>query len=131
MPGRRLDSRQGHRAPSLVGFQTTSTRLRFGTASRRSASRFPPSSGPGEMVNPVTFAPGRARLATSFCRIRKSVVAAPITIGVVVVASFAAVAAGPPSVMMTSTLRATSSAASAASLSVRPFAARTSKRISA
>ena len=123
-------ARSESRAPSLLGFQMTSIRLRLGIASRRSSNRLPYSSAPVEIVKPVTFPPGRARLSTSSCRTKNSVVAAPITMGVAAVACFAAVAAGPPSVTMTSTFKEISSAASADSRSTRPAAARASSRTS-
>ncbi len=77
--------------------------------------RFPSVSAP-KKVTPVRLPPGRLRLCTS----PPAIGSVPLlkTIGIVVVAAFAAIAvAGPPSVAMTATFFATSSAASAGSRS--------------
>ena len=98
------------------GHLRTATRDTLGKASFRSSSRFPATSGE-ILVNPVTFPPGRARLATS-----PWVTASPepvITMAMVLVAFFAASAAVPVDVTMMSTLRRTNSSARAASRSAR------------
>ena len=73
-------------------------------------------------VSPVTFPPGRARLATMRCLTASAESA--MTMGIVLVAFFARRAPCPVLVTMTSTLRRTSSAASSASLSMSPSADR-------
>lgn len=81
---------------------------------------------PGAMtLNPVTFPPGRARLATSPVSIGAALTA--MTIGIVLVASFAAWAAEVASVTSRSTLSRTSSAASATNHSGFPAAKRYSR----
>ena len=107
----------------------TATRASDGTASRSSSSRLPSSSAPVEIRKPVTFPPGRARPATRPCRTR-SIAAAPMTMGIVLVARLAATSAGPPSVTITSSGNVTRSAASAGSRSIFPSAARTSRLMS-
>ena len=81
-----------------------------GTNSCSSSSRFGPSSTP-RVVTPVRLPPGRLRLATS----PASTGSTPIekTIGIVVVAAFAAGAAGVPVATITATWRRTRSAANA------------------
>ena len=67
---------------------------------------------PGQRVdNPVMFPPGRARLATN--PLPTGSLSCAMTMGIVAVASLAARVAVGPAVTMTSTLRRTSSAASA------------------
>ena len=84
----------------------------------------PKISGPEVNVVPVTLPPGRARLATnplatgSFGKI--------ITIGMVLVAFFAACTAEPAGATMTSTLRRTNSAARSGNRSTLPSAHRNS-----
>src|SRR5215467_13067339 len=75
-----------------LGLTSTATRLAAGTNSRRSSSRFAANSSVRRLM-PVRFPPGRARLATR----PLSAGSAPIkeTIGIVVVAAFAADAAVP------------------------------------
>lgn len=69
-------------------------------------------SGPAKRANPVTLPPGRPRLATRPDRTGSGpLVAMTITIGIVVVACFAAMAAVSTAARMTSTLRRTSSIA--------------------
>src|SRR6516165_9429771 len=83
----------------LAEFQITATRESPGTASFRISRRFPSSSGP-RMVKPVTFPPGRAKLATS-----PDSTGLPLdakTIGIVSVAALAARVPGVPVVTMTS-----------------------------
>ena len=93
------------------GFSRTAMRAAPGTASFSISSRLPASCGE-KKDKPVMLPPGRARLAA-----RPSCTGSPTaakTIGIVVVARFAASAASvPPAVTMISTLRATSSAARA------------------
>ena len=60
---------------------------------------------------PVTFAPGRARLATS--PLSTGSVTSDMTIGIVLVTCLAALVAAPPIATMTRTLRRTKSAARA------------------
>ena len=99
------------------------TRESLGTISFRSSSRFPLISG-ARVENPVMFPPGRARLATN--PFPTGSVSCPMTMGIVAVASLAGrVAAGPPETI-TSTLRRTSSAASAGTRSSFPSAYRDS-----
>src|SRR5215471_11623950 len=85
------------------------TRRADGSKSRISCTLLPAVSA-ATLANPVTFPPGRGRLATS-PRPTGSPVSA-ITIGISRVACFAATAVGVNQVTMTSTLRRTSSAAS-------------------
>jgi hypothetical protein len=78
-----------------------------------------------ELDMPVTLPPGRARLA-----MRPDSTASPaaITMGMVVVACFAAFTAGVWYATMTSTFRRTRSSASAAPALGSPFAERISNR---
>jgi hypothetical protein len=92
----------------------TATRAARGIASLSNSSRFDMSSRT-KKVDPVTFPPGRARLAT-----RPDATASPLvvmTIGIVVVACLAARTLAVPPVRMRSTLRRTSSDARAGSRS--------------
>ncbi len=107
--------------PGLVEVPKTATRESLGTISFRSSSRFPLSSG-ARVDNPVMFPPGRARLATNPLPTGSGSCA--MTMGIVEVASLAARVAVGPAVTMTSTLRRTSSAASAGRRSSFPSADR-------
>ena len=91
-----------------------------------SSSRFPLSSG-ASVDNPVMFPPGRARLAMNL--LPTGSVSFVMTMGIVVVASFAARVGNGPAVTMMSTLRRTSSAASAGRRSSFPSAYRNSMTI--
>jgi hypothetical protein len=92
------------------------TREMLGNASLRSSSCLPVTQG--EMVvKPVTFPPGRARLATNPCATASAELA--ITMGMVAVASLAASAAVPVVVTMISTLRPSNSTTWARSRSTR------------
>ena len=88
------------------------------------SSRLPLSSRE-RVVSPVTLPPGRARVATNPRPTGSPPVA--MTIGMLVVAFFAARAAGLPAVTTTSTLRRTSSSANVGSRSSWPSTHRTSK----
>jgi hypothetical protein len=85
------------------------------------------SSSRAAAVSPVTFPPGRARLATKPCSIGLALVA--ITIGMVSVACFKARIVSPPDATRTSTGRPTSSAARPSSRSDRPPESRHSTTI--
>ena len=85
-----------------------------GTNSRISSSRFGPTSS-NKIVTPVRLPPGRFRLATSPDATGLS--PTEKTIGIVVVAAFAATTAG-PFAAITATCRRTRSAASAGSRSL-------------
>ena len=88
---------------ALAGLTSTAIRAAVGTSSRRSSSRFATSSVPTKLI-PVRLPPGRARLVT-----RPSPTGSSLTIktiGIVVVAAFAANAvAGPWIVAITATRR--------------------------
>src|SRR5215469_17253097 len=88
----------------LFGLDTSAARDKRGIASFSSSSRFAASSGL-KKVDPVMLPPGWARLCTSPSA-RMSPVAA-ITMGMVVVACFAATAPAAPCVTMTLTFRRT------------------------
>jgi hypothetical protein len=108
------------------GFMRTAIRLTPGVTSLSNSSHFPTRSLV-TLDNPVTLPPGRAKLLTSPSAIGSPTT--PNTIGTVVVACLAARAATvPPAVRMTSTLRATSSAARTGSRSIFPSAQRYSIR---
>ena len=107
--------------PGLVEVPKTATRESLGTISFRSSSCFPLSSG-AKVDNPVMFPPGRARLATNPFPTGSGSCA--MTMGIVEVASLAARVAWGPAVTMMSTLRRTSSAASAGRRSNFPSAYR-------
>ena len=95
--------------PSPPDGRRSPTRASLGTASL-SISSLLVSSSNDKLDNPVTLPPGRARLAT-----RPSPTGSPafaITMGMVVVAFFAANAGGPAVTTIRSTLRRTKSAAS-------------------
>jgi hypothetical protein len=93
----------------------------LGTASFRSSSRFPPSSG-AMKVNPVMFPPGRARLATSPLPTGSAI--GLKTMGIVLVARFAARAEGVASAKSRSTRRRTRSEARFERVDCRPSANR-------
>src|SRR5438445_683140 len=100
-------SKRSGKAP---GCQRTATRLTPGTACLSCSRHLPTKSGP-RVDDPVTLPPGRARLVTS-----PLVTGSPTamkTMGRVLVACLAARAAGVPGATRTSTLSATSSAATA------------------
>ncbi len=105
----------------LTGFHNTATWDIEGSAVLRSSSRLVTRSKL-KSDNPVTFPPGRARLATR--PVPTGSPAFPMTTGMVLVALFAARAAGVPSVTSTSVLRRTSSAASLGRSSNLPAAYR-------
>jgi hypothetical protein len=98
-----------------AGSTSTPNRVALGINSRSNCNRFGASSA-FKTAMPVTFAPGRLRLATSPNEIGSPPVAK--TIGMVVVADFAASAAGVPLVAITATRRRIRSAASADSRSI-------------
>ena len=105
----------------LSGFISTLIRESLPRASMSSSTRFPLNSGV-RRLNPVTFPPGRAKLAT-----RPALTGSPtatITIGMVLVAAFAARLAGVAAATITSTRSRTSSATSSGSRSCRPSAQR-------
>ena len=110
VPRRRVRSLSTLARCPAVEVPKTATRESFGTVSLRSSRRFPLISG-ARVDNPVMFPPGRARLATKPFPTGSSSCA--ITMGIVSVASLAVRVAAGPAVTMTSTLRRTSSAASA------------------
>ena len=91
------------------GSRRSPTRASLGTASLRISSLFVISSV-AKLDNPVTLPPGRARLAAKPAPTGSA--AFVITMGMVVVAPFAANACGSPVVTIKSTLRRTRSAAS-------------------
>ena len=95
----------------------------MGTSSRSSSIRLPAISVPW-VDRPVTFPPGRARLATK--PLRTGSAAPAKTIGITDVACFAAITAEVDAVTITSTLSRTNSAAISANRSVRSFAHRNS-----
>src|SRR5262249_10484133 len=105
---------------TVVGSASTPIRLACGTSSWSKASRLA-SSSPAKMLTPVTFPPGRAMLAANALPTMSS--ASP-TIGIVEVARCAARIAGSPNTMITSTGRATRSAASPGKRSSRRSAHR-------
>ena len=91
-----------------------------------SSTLFPASSTPGKVDTPVTFPPGRARLATNPSRTGSGPPVA-MTMGMVLVASLAARTTGvPPIATMRSTWSWTSSAARAGRRSRSPSAERDS-----
>ena len=108
---------------ALCGLMRTATLFVRGKASLSSSSRFALTSKDNH-VRPVTFPPGRARLATN--SVATGLATAGITMGIVAVACLAARAPGVPWATMTSTLRRTSSAASSGSRSCLPSAQRNS-----
>jgi hypothetical protein len=109
--------------PILAEFQRTVTLSTPGNASRRSSRRLPLNSG-DTVVRPVTFPPGCARLATSPAPIGSETLVT--TIGIVVVALFAASAAGVLTAKITSTRACTRSRAKSPSRSFRFSANRSS-----
>ncbi len=108
----------------LPGFVSAAARASRGSALFMISSRLALSSG---MKNdePVTFPPGRGRLATT--PLSTGVPTIVITTGISVVVCFAARAAGVPWVTMMSTLRRISSAANTGSRSYLPSAHRSSR----
>src|SRR5712692_661185 len=110
--------------PSVIDwtleFQSTATRENFGTASLRSCTRFAAIST-ALTARPVTFPPGRAKLATRPVSTGSAV--PTITIGTVFVTLAASSAATVPGVTSMSTLAATSSAASCGNSFGPPLAA--------
>ncbi len=109
------------RGSGLVEVPKTATRESLGTISFRSSSRFPLSSG-ARVDNPVIFPPGRARLATK--PVPTGSLSCTMTMGIVEVASLAERVVVRPAETMMSTLRRTSSAASAGRRSSFPSAYR-------
>ena len=105
----------------LVEVPKTVTRESLGIVSFRSSSRFPLSSG-ASVDNPVMFPPGRARLATNPSQQDRDRFA--MTMGIVSSLPWLAWVDVGPAVTMTSTLRRTSSAASARRRSGFPSAHR-------
>jgi hypothetical protein len=91
----------------FVGFHRTATRETEGIASLSISSRLPLSSAEIKLI-PVMFPPGRARLATSPAPTGSAMAA--ITIGIVRVAFWTAIAVGVVPATMMSTLRRTRSA---------------------
>ena len=98
----------------LVGLTSTAIRLAPGTSSNKSSSRFAANS-PARKLIPVRLPPGRARLATR----PRTTGSSPTTktMGIVVVAAFAANTEGNPAVAITATGRCTNSLASVGSRS--------------
>ena len=109
-----LRSFDGHKSP---------TRASLGTASL-SISSLLVFSSTAKPDSPVTLPPGRARLVTKPAPTGST--AFVITMGMVLVAPFAANPAGPPVIMIKSTLRRTKSAASSGRRSGFPSANRCS-----
>ena len=93
----------------LAGFTTTAMRFTRGRASCSNSSCFASTSG-AKNVSPVMLPPGLARPSTSPVASASPEIA--ITIGIVVVAFFAASVAGVPPVTSRSTLERTISPAS-------------------
>ena len=93
------------------------TRVSFGTTSFSSSKVFPPVSAL-MFVSPVTFPPGRAKLATS--PVPTGSVLVVMTIGIVLVAFLRARVRAEPSAITMSTFNRTSSAARSAKRSVFP-----------
>src|SRR5215475_9402907 len=100
---------------AVAGLTSTLTRAAAGTSSRRRSSRFAVTSA-AKILIPVALPPGLARLAT-----RPSLTGSSLTtktIGIVVVAAFAANAATGVDEAITETWRRTNSAASAGNRSI-------------
>jgi hypothetical protein len=93
--------------PGLAGLTRTPTCFMAGTISRNNSTSLPLRSGLIG-VTPVTFLPGRARLATNPVPTRSEILTP--TMGIVEVAFPAAIRAGVDHATMTSTLARTSSA---------------------
>ena len=111
----------------FAGFTSTAKLFAFGTSSYRSSSPFGPTATFNEVM-PVTLPPGRLRPSTSPAAIGSRPVSK--TIGILVVAAFAARAATPlPGVAMTVTFRWTRSAASARNRSKCSFRRRRKSKI--
>ena len=111
---------------SFPGGRRSATRTSCGIASLSISSLLVPSSG-DKPERPVTFPPGRARLATTPAATGSVEVA--ITMGIVLVAFFAANGVGPPETTIRSTLRRTRSAARSGSRPGFPSANRYSTLI--
>jgi len=94
----------------LAGFERTATRAILGMASLSNASRFPFNSRE-RVINPVMFVPGRPKLTMNPSSTGLS--SAAMTMGMVLVACFAAYVVPVPPVTITSTFSRTSSAANA------------------
>src|SRR5262245_20220651 len=105
----------------LVGLMSRAMLVALGTTSCSSSSRFGPTST-FKLVTPARLPPGRFRLATSPSATGST--AAENTIGIVVVALFAASADVMPAAAITATGRRTNSAASAGKRSLWPSAQR-------
>ena len=108
-------------ASGLNGFTNIATSVALGANSRTNSSLFWPS-GPDTRVMPVAFPPGRLKLATRPAATGSS--PTTNTIGMDVVATLAAFAAGGPEATMTSTARRTNSVACAGRRSYWPSAKR-------
>src|SRR5262245_15677653 len=107
-----------------AGSLSRATRPRSGTTCVSICNRLLMISASGIWVSPVTFPPGRARLATRPTRTGSS--SAVMTIGIVVVAFLAASAAGLLPAKITSTFRRTNSDAKLGNRSTLPSAQRSS-----
>ncbi len=105
--------------PGISKVPRTATRERFGRTSFRSSTRLPLNSR-ARLDNPVTFPPGRARLATNLLPTGSASLV--ITIGMTSVAFLAGAVTDGPAVTMTSTFRRTSSLARAGRRSNFPSA---------
>src|SRR5262245_20466657 len=112
---------------ALAGFERMATRRILGTVSLSSSSCLATHSRPALPDTPVTFPPGRARLAMS--PVPTGSRTAIMTIGIVPVAFLAAVTPCVPHDTMRVTLSRTSSAAKSGSRSTRPSAYRSSMTI--
>src|SRR5215467_8083180 len=119
-------SRNGFENGSVAFASAVTRRAEDGSISRISCMLLPASSA-ATVVIPVTFPPGRRRLATN-PRPTGSPVSA-MTIGISRVACLAATAVGVNQVTMISTLRRTSSAANSGSRLICPSADRNSNRM--
>jgi hypothetical protein len=108
---------------AFVGLARTATRASPGTASFSSSTCLPASSVPTKL-RPVTFPPGRAKLATR--PVATGSAGTVMTMGTVVVTCFAASAVSVLETTMTSTLRRTSSSTTARFASIRSPACRRS-----
>src|SRR5262249_13503699 len=100
----------GSPRPGSLGLTSAAMTLALGTIWCNISTCFCTSSTP-RLVTPVTLPPGRLRLATSPAATGS--IADEKTIGIVVVAAFAASTEGVPAAAITATCRRTSSAASA------------------
>src|SRR5215470_15678845 len=100
-PAARSTSLNACALPGSVELAKTATRESLGTTSFKSSICFPVSSG-ASVDSPVMFPPGRARLATN--PFPTGSPSCAITMGIVFVASLAALVSAGPAVTMTSTL---------------------------